>query len=649
MKLRVIIVNYNVRFFLAQCLESVRSAVRKAAPHAIEVVVVDNNSVDGSAAMVHNRFPEVQFIQNTENVGFSRANNQAMRDCEAEYVLLLNPDTLIEEDTLLKCIDFMDSHADCGGLGVRMIDGNGKFLKESKRGLPTPWVAFYKIFGLSVLFPKSPIFSRYHLGHLDEHQTAPIEILAGAFMMMRMDLLHRIGYLDEDYFMYGEDIDLSHRIRLAGYQNYYFPETSIIHYKGESTKKSSINYVFVFYKAMIIFARKHFRKSHAGLFSLLIHAAIYFRAGAAIASRMVKKTALPLWDFSVLYLGMMQQKIYWENNHRYIKGGAYPDAYDWYYVPSYIVIWLVALYFSGGYNRRLRVNPVFRGVGLGTLLILAGYSLLPEELRMSRALILLGALWAVIALAGTRWVLHQWKKSRGGMATDDAPMAIVGRPREATRVLELLKKFHPQIQFRGVIGLMPQEEPTQLGVLSQLPEIVRIHGLRELVFCGEDLSTSQIIEAMRQVDDLPMTFKIAPRDARFVIGSQSIHSADDLLTVQIDQLRQSPMGKLKRGFDVVLGLVLAGLSPVLVAVNHPVHFLQNWWGVMRGSKTWVGFASAEQQSDERKSVLTAADAFRFNPQQLREMAEGIDLNYARNYSLWKDVKIVFSNLHRLDR
>ena len=154
MKLRIVIVNYNVRFFLAQCLESVRAAAEKAAPHEVEVVVVDNCSVDGSAEMVAKRFPDVTYIQNKENVGFSRANNQAMRTCNAEYVLLLNPDTLIEEDTLVKCIQFMDAHPECGGLGVRMIDGNGKFLRESKRGLPTPWVAFYKIFGLSVLFPK---------------------------------------------------------------------------------------------------------------------------------------------------------------------------------------------------------------------------------------------------------------------------------------------------------------------------------------------------------------------------------------------------------------------------------------------------------------------------------------------------------------
>jgi len=649
MKLRIVIVNYNVRFFLAQCLESVRAAAEKAAPHEVEVVVVDNCSVDGSAEMVAKRFPDVTYIQNKENVGFSRANNQAMRTCNAEYVLLLNPDTLIEEDTLVKCIQFMDAHPECGGLGVRMIDGNGKFLRESKRGLPTPWVAFYKIFGLSVLFPKSPVFSRYHMGHLDEYQTHPVEILAGAFMMMRMDLLHKIGYLDEDYFMYGEDIDLSHRIRLAGYENYYFPETSIIHYKGESTKKSSINYVFVFYRAMIIFARKHFSKSHAGLFSALIHLAIYVRAGAAIASRIIRHTALPLWDFGVLYAGMMQQKIYWENNHRYIKGGEYPDAYDWYYVPSYIAIWLISIYFSGGYHRKHQIAPIFRGVGLGTLIILAGYSLLPEHLRMSRALILLGALWAVIALGFTRWLWKQIQQRRGGMATEDEPMAIIGSPAEATRVLDLLKKFNPQIQFRGFIGIQRGDATNQLGELAHLPEIVRIHGLRELVFCGEDLTTSQIIGAMRRMEDQPVCFKIAPRDARFVIGSQSIHSADDLLTVQIDQLRQSPMGKLKRGFDLLLAVVLGLMSPLLIAINHPVHFFQNWFQVLRGAKTWVGFTSAEQRSSDRSGVLSAADAFAFDPQQLREMAEGIDLNYARNYSLWKDIKIVFSNLHRLDR
>ena len=236
--LTVVIVNYNVSYFLEQCLHSVLKAAERI---DCEIFVVDNNSVDGSVALVRQKFPEVKLIVNKDNVGFSRANNQAIRESNGRYVLLLNPDTLVEEDTFSKTVGFMDEHPNAGGLGVKMIDGKGRFLPESKRGLPTPSVAFYKIFGLSALFPKSKIFGKYHLGFLSKEETHSVEVLSGAFMLMRKSALDKVGLLDEDFFMYGEDIDLSYRIILGGYKNYYYHNARIIHYKGESTKKSSVN------------------------------------------------------------------------------------------------------------------------------------------------------------------------------------------------------------------------------------------------------------------------------------------------------------------------------------------------------------------------------------------------------------------------
>lgn len=283
MDLSVVIVNYNVKFFLEQCLQSVQTA---ASGLKVEVFVVDNHSTDGSQTMLKEKFPKVRLIENLDNVGFSRANNQAIRMAKGRYVLLLNPDTIVQEDTFLKCISFMDNHLDGGGLGVKMIDGAGNFLPESKRGLPTPAVAFYKIFGLSALFPKSKKFGKYHLRYLDDHEIHEVEVLAGAFMWLRKETLDKIGLLDEDFFMYGEDIDLSYRVVLGGYKNYYFPETRIIHYKGESTKKSSVNYVFVFYRAMVIFAKKHFQKNWKW-FQFFINIAIWLRAAMAIFSRAV--------------------------------------------------------------------------------------------------------------------------------------------------------------------------------------------------------------------------------------------------------------------------------------------------------------------------------------------------------------------------
>ena len=254
MKLSVIIVNYNVRYYLEQCLLSVEQALTGVCG---EVFVVDNNSTDDSIPYLKSKFPWVRYIENTENVGFSRANNQAIRESRGEYVLLLNPDTFVGERTLRECIDFMDKNPKAGMCGVGMLKIDGSFAPESRRGIPTPFVAFCKMSGLGTLFPKSRVFGRYYMQYLNRQSINPIEIVSGAFMFIRKSVLDEVGLLDENFFMYGEDIDMSYRVLKAGYQNYYLP-TRILHYKGESTKKDSWRYVNAFHKAMIIFFKKHF-------------------------------------------------------------------------------------------------------------------------------------------------------------------------------------------------------------------------------------------------------------------------------------------------------------------------------------------------------------------------------------------------------
>lgn len=275
MKLSVVIVNYNVRLLLEECIKSVEKAL-----DGIEgdIFVVDNNSSDGSVEYIRERFPKVHIIANKENLGFARANNQAIRMTDAEYILLLNPDTVVYENTLRGCLDFMDANPEAGGVGVRMLTREGKVAPESRRAVPTPWVAFLKMLGLT---------SRYYMSHLPWDKPGRIEVVSGAFCMLRHKALDQIGLLDEDFFMYGEDIDLSYRLLKGGWQNWYLPY-DIIHYKGESTQKSSFRYVHVFYQAMLIFFRKHY--SHLSfLISLPIQTAIYFRAFMALMQMMGDK------------------------------------------------------------------------------------------------------------------------------------------------------------------------------------------------------------------------------------------------------------------------------------------------------------------------------------------------------------------------
>ncbi|RMG82123.1 MAG: glycosyltransferase family 2 protein, partial [Bacteroidetes bacterium] len=237
MDLSIIIVSYNVKYYLENCLLSVFRATQNISS---EIIVVDNNSSDGTGQYLLPKYGnQIKYIQLSENLGFSKANNRGIEISQGRYVVLLNPDTIVAEDTFEKLINHLDQYSEVGAAGVKMIDGKGKFLPESKRGLPTPWVAFYKIFGLSALFPKSTKFGKYHLTYLDKNQLHYVDVLSGAFMFIRANLLKEIGGLDEDYFMYGEDIDLSYQITRKGYKNLYFPHTTIIHYKGESTKKET--------------------------------------------------------------------------------------------------------------------------------------------------------------------------------------------------------------------------------------------------------------------------------------------------------------------------------------------------------------------------------------------------------------------------
>jgi GT2 family glycosyltransferase len=293
LRLSVVIVNYNVKYFLEQCLYSVR---KSSAGLDVETIVVDNHSSDGSVEYLQAKFSEVKFFSNCSNSGFARACNKGVELSGGELILFLNPDTIIAEDCFEKCISFFKAHPDCGALGIKMIDGSGKFLKESKRSFPSPLTSLYKLFGLSVLFPKSKIFSRYHLGQLDKNSDNEVDVLAGAFFMVRKKVLAEVGGFDETFFMYGEDVDLSYRIQKAGYKNYYFSGTTIIHFKGESTRRGSLNYVRMFYKAMSIFVRKHYGGTKAALFNASIHGAIWIRAVMAAIAKLLRWIGLPVLD-----------------------------------------------------------------------------------------------------------------------------------------------------------------------------------------------------------------------------------------------------------------------------------------------------------------------------------------------------------------
>lgn len=650
MKLSVVIVNYNVKYFLEQCLHSVQKALKNI---PAEVFVVDNNSVDGSCSLVREKFPDVCLIENKTNYGFSFANNQAIRIAEGEYILLLNPDTVVEEDTFEKVLAFMDRHPDAGGLGVKMIDGKGNFLPESKRGLPTPWVAFYKIFGISRLFPHSKKFGKYHVTYLDESKIHEVDILAGAFMLVRKSVVDRIGLLDEDFFMYGEDIDLSYRITRAGYKNYYFPETAIIHYKGESTKKSSVNYVRIFYNAMIIFANKHYSGGKAKAFSFLIKFAIYIRAFLAVANRFFSGIYLPVIDALFIFLGFLFLTPFWEKLN-YSKG-YYPPEFLHYVVPVYILIWLGAIFFTGGYSKPVKLTAIFKGLFQGTIVILLAYSLIDEKYRFSRAIILLGSGWAVLSLSLIRIFLN-FIKANGFRFDLKKPkrIAIVGHPVEVKRVRELLMETRISSDIVGYISIDSTDiGKDYIGQVDQLEDIIRINRVSELIFCAEDLSSGKIIRAMLELSKLEIDYKIAPPESVSIIGSNSVHTSGDLYVVNVNAISRPKNRRFKRALDIAAGILILAGSPVLfLFFKNKKNFFANLFCVLSGKTSWVGYIAGTHTHEDlpalKPGILTPADMF---PDIALDDSKKSRLNlvYAKDYNLSNDIEIILKNIRKIAR
>ncbi|HPF51798.1 MAG TPA: glycosyltransferase [Draconibacterium sp.] len=651
MELSVIIVNYNVKHFLEQCLYSVFKASKNL---KVEVFVVDNNSADGSVHLIRSKFPEVQLIENKTNLGFSKANNQAIQKSKGKYILLLNPDTVVEEDTFQKVIGFMNDHPEAGGLGVKMIDGKGGFLPESKRGLPTPWVAFYKMFGLAKLFPKSKKFGKYHLSYLSENEIHEVDVLSGAFMLIRKSVLDEIGLLDETFFMYGEDIDLSYRIQLGGYKNYYFPETTIIHYKGESTKKGSLNYVKVFYNAMIIFARKHFSVGKAGVFALLIHLAIYFRAFLSVSKRLLAKMLLPILDALLIFAGFLILTPIWENLRFHIRE-YYPELFIQVIVPVYILIFIVGIFSSGGYRKPLSIYKLSRGLLWGLISILLIYSLVDEQYRFSRALILLGAAWSGIMLMLLRMIGH-WLRIPGFRLDlkQTKRIAIVGHSEEANRVKKLLEETRLHAQLAGFIAIDVNDKgENYIGQIDRLQEIIRINRINELIFCAENLRSADIIRSMLDLTQMDVDYKIAPPESVSIIGSNSIHTAGDLYVVNVNAISKPSNRRKKRLFDIEISLLFLLLSPFIFWVYHRKRqFFLNTWKVLKGKKSWIGYISEtgafEDLPEIKTGVLHAGDLF---PELKLDTEKSVRLNmlYAKDYRILTDAEILFKAWKNIDR
>ncbi len=622
-----------------------------ATDFSYETIIVDNASSDGSVSFIEKEFPSLILIKNKQNVGFSRANNIGIRQSQGEFILLLNPDTILQEDTLQKTVGYMDNHSQVGALGCRMIDGQGHFLPESKRGFPSPKVALFKSLGLSALFPKSGYFNEYYLGSLPEFEINEVDVLTGAFMLLRKSALDKSGLLDEDFFMYGEDIDLSYRIKKFGYSVIYFPETTIIHFKGESTKKQSVVYIRRFYGAMQVFAKKHYHGRKALWLHFLLQVGIILRAAIAIFGQFSKRfgPAIVDWVFIAMALKLftlLWAKFYYHDIHYYDSSGINLNIF------LYASLWLVSLLLSGAYDKLFHWRRILNGVLLGWITIASIYGFLGESFRPSRSLVLGAGPIAGMIIFGLRVIYHRIIKSNWPLQSIDLQKyLVIGDVEQASKINQLLKSHHHAISYSGYVSndVHDSSDPFYLGGLEHLDQIVRFHRVNEIIFCSGSLASSEIMQWMTRLG-AGLRYKIAPEQPLGIIGSSSRNTSGEHYTFDIRyNLGEAYLRRNKRLFDILSATICLICTPLMIFfVRDKAGFLQNIFTVLSGSKTWVSYKSTNANSffPALKPGVLSPSIVLYREEEDQALLDA-DYYYALDYSVWKDLYLMLNNIKNL--
>jgi GT2 family glycosyltransferase len=612
-----------------------------------EIIVIDNHSTDESVAYLAPKFPLVRFIKNTTNSGFAKACNRGLQEAKGKYILFLNPDTLVAEDSFIKCLRFFETHPDCGALGVKMIDGSGAFLKESKRAFPSPLTSLFKLFGLSQLFPKSKLFSRYHLGHLDKEESHEVDVLAGAYLMVRHEVLQTVGSFDEAFFMYGEDVDLSYRIQKAAcsatggsFKNFYLADTTIIHFKGESTKRGSLNYVRMFYYAMSVFVKKHYGGVRAGVFNFSIQLAIWLRAAISALTKAVSFVGIPAVDAVFILLSFLLAKSFWVT---YVKTEIiYPDKLLLFSFPAFTVVYLTAAYYAGLYDRYYKTTNLVRSTLVATVTLLALYALLPETLRFSRGIVVLGAVLAFVLIAAQRFVLV-----KAGLllqppdASSKPHILIAATKEEYNGVLHFLQKKGFGNRVIGRVGINGTAGNT-IAHIDNLDTTAKVLQAKELIFCAGTMPYKKII-AQTEQHRTGLKFRFHAYGSCSIVGSDTSTASGEILSAETDfALAKAANKRMKRLIDVSTALFFLLTLPVQAfLVSNPFPFFVNCLQVLLGKKTWVGYSRPTANLPRLRNSVLAPNGSKAAATSTVENKQLLDYWYARNYEPLQDVKTIF--------
>jgi len=648
MKLSVIIVNYNVKYFLEVCLNSLLRAMRGIEG---EVIVIDNNSTNDSCRLIRERFPSVILIENKDNKGFSRANNQGVAIARGEYILFLNPDTVMPEDFLSKTLAYMDVHPEAGALGPRLIDGKGQFAPDSKKSFPSLSVALYKTIGINKLFPRSPYFNKYYAVHIAEHETAPVDVLSGCCMLVRRSAMDQAGGpFDEDYFMYCEDVDLSYRIDKAGYKNIYFPEADLIHYKGESTRKMTLSYVRIFNEALVTFVKKHYTKKQARLFVLFINIGIILRAVLGAVKRGLKALHMPLFDALILLTTLWIIKDFWVHEVKNMPAIRTSSIFETF--PVYIGLWLISLYVNGAYDQPYRALKVTRGMLIGTVAVLAFYGLLPKEseLRYSRAIIIFTGFGGTVMLLGLHEILYRMGILRF-IPYDKLPRkaVIVAEEMAYANTAAILRQVNYAPELEGRVSPSPDKHGALAG-LDEMKQLLYTTGVNEVIFCINGLTYADVFRQMQHCG-AAYEYKIHLPGSQSFVGSNSSSTSGDLYTIDRRfNLSDFAQVRNKRLLDIAVSFFGIVLFPfTFFLLRRPLSYFANCWRVLFGRATWIGYTT-----DVPVHYLPPIRPGIIEPYNILEGYEPspvvktqINTTYAHTYTTVTDLNLILRNFRYL--
>jgi GT2 family glycosyltransferase/lipopolysaccharide/colanic/teichoic acid biosynthesis glycosyltransferase len=685
----VVIVNYNVKEYLTNLLHSIRNS---AGSLSLETFVVDNKSTDGSVEYLKPRFPEVVFIENHENLGFGKANNQAIQKAAGKYILLINPDTLIREDTIKVMFDHMESNPNAGAAGCKLLNPDGTFAPESKRSVPTPLSALWKVLGLTYLFPHSRKFADYYLGWMDENETGSVPVLSGSFMFFRAEVLKKLDGFDERFFMYGEDIDLSYRVNQSGYRIDYVPATSIIHYKGESTKKENLDYVILFNKAMYQFFEKHYSYAYTFFFKLIIWLGIVLRASTSYLISVVKRSYKPASDLLILNLLVF---VFFLIRYQIPANDIFND-----YHPSYLSVNLLLSVFFIAFGRYYELYGLNKSsviaVVKAVVLAFSGVVFITFFLRdfaFSRWILLFGAFSGALLLGLTRLYIKHYGKNRYSASGTLRPqrVLIVG---VSKKTIDLITQIRSKVEWNyDIVGIIVQKEETWnddienikvIGRTEHVPDLVRFHKIDQLIFLGNVVSSYEILNIMTQIRQDGIQFKIVPESMDFIIGKSNVEYFDDVPFVDVRLSYSLPWNVfVKRNLDFWLSSVILAIGfPMFLITgafalikygkpqkvryaldNYRYDYLFLWepyqsnrwanrylqiWFIFNGKISFVGAPIIENRTDIPVYYKPGLTGLRqINESRLFRESEKqkFEIHYVQNYSIWMDFDIIFRSFY----